>query len=71
MKKRHALAFRGGPAICGLGQGRTLHTHVAGTSIDDLATLDIDQHITCKRCQRRVRRRFPFWFDVIGGFVRR
>jgi hypothetical protein len=70
-KKKHALRAVGGPAICGMGQGQTLFVHVAGTPIDDLATLDIDQHVTCKRCRSRVRKRFPFWFDVLGGFIRR
>lgn len=71
MMKKHALAFRGGPALCGVGQGRTLHARIVGTPIDDLAILDIDVHVTCKRCRERVRRRFPLWFDVLGGFVRR
>lgn len=72
-KKKHALADRGGTprAICGFGQGRQVFSHVIGTPIDDLATLDIDQHVTCQRCRQRVRRRFPLWFDMFGGFIRR
>ena len=70
-KKKHALSGPGGPAICGLGQGQTLFTHVVGTIVDDLATLDIDQHVTCKRCRVRVRERFPLWFDVSKGFIPR
>ena len=69
--KKHAIAGPTGPAVCGAGNGQKLFDRLAGTLVDDLATLDIEQHITCKRCLRRVRRRFPLWFDVFGGFVRR
>lgn len=70
-KKKHALRGRGGPALCGQGQGQTLFRHVAGTLVEDLATLDIDQYVTCTRCRDLVRKMFPMWFDVFKGFVRR
>lgn len=70
-KTKHALAFPGGPAICGAGQGRKLHQRVIGTPIDDLATLDIDTHVSCKHCRIRVRRRFPAWVVLGRGIVPR
>jgi hypothetical protein len=70
-KTKHALSFLGGPAICGIGQGRKLFQHVIGTPIDDLATLDIDAHVDCKRCRARVRRRFPAWVVLGRGIIPR
>lgn len=63
--KTHALTSLNGPGICGAGQGAKLFQRVRGTPIDELATASsIDDVITCKRCRKRVRERFPAWFDV-------
>jgi len=70
-KTKHALLSKGGPAICGVGNGQRLFQHVVGTPIDDLATLDIDAYVTCKRCRERVRRRFPAWVVIGRGIVPR
>ena len=70
-KTKHALRGAGGPAICGVGNGRKLFQEVIGTSIDDLATLDIDAHVSCKRCRERVRRRFPAWVVLGKGIIPR
>jgi hypothetical protein len=61
--KLHALNAPNGPALCGVGNGRKLG-YVRGTPINDLATVDFTKLVTCKACLRRVRKRFPAWFDV-------
>lgn len=71
MRTKHALAFHGGPAICGVGQGAKLFQLPTGTPVDDLPTLDIEAHVNCKRCLARVRKRFPLWFDIDLGLIRR
>lgn len=56
-RTKHALAFSGGPALCGVGQGARMFQHVIGTPIDALAGLDIELHVDCKRCRERMRSR--------------
>jgi hypothetical protein len=63
--KQHALSCHNGPGICGAGQGQKALQRVVGKPIDELMFVDnFSEVVTCKRCLRLLRRRFPMWFDV-------
>jgi hypothetical protein len=59
-RTRHALAFSGGPAICGVGQGGRIFQQPAGSPVDDLvgaADDAVEALVDCARCRARVQRR--------------